>query len=161
AKALMDLKGSLRALGENSASATAGSQQLLKNTLRVKGDLYALHDVNVRYVELGYRHILARAQAVRTWLITVGILGACLTLFLGLYVHRAIAPRVRRLVAKVQRFREFCVNEKVIESGSDEIAILANALDAGFAAITAREREREEFLAIAAHELKTPITSIY
>jgi K+-sensing histidine kinase KdpD len=45
--------------------------------------------------------------------------------------------------------------------GRDDIGILANSLDAGFSAIAEREREREKFLAIAAHELKTPVTSIY
>jgi signal transduction histidine kinase len=162
ARSLMDLEGSLRALVESRAEGTADSRkQLLEKTLKVEEDLYALHDVNVRYAELSYQHILTHEQAVRNRLLAVGILGACLTLFLGLYVHRAIAPRVRRLVGKVERFREFGVNEKIIENGRDEIAILANALDAGFSAIAAREREREEFLAIAAHELKTPITSIY
>jgi signal transduction histidine kinase len=162
ASTLKDLERSLRALEESGAHIIADSRkQLLENTLKVKDDLYALHDVNVRYAKLSYQHILSRARAVRNRLLAGGILGTCLTLFLGLHVHRAIAPRVRRLVGKVQRFREFGVNEKIIESGRDEIAILANALDAGFSAIAAREREREEFLAIAAHELKTPITSIH
>jgi signal transduction histidine kinase len=60
----------------------------------------------------------------------------------------------------VNRFREFGVHEQIAETGKDEITVLAHALDSGFAAIAAREREREEFLAIAAHELKTPVTSI-
>jgi signal transduction histidine kinase len=48
----------------------------------------------------------------------------------------------------------------VLEQGRDEIAILANAIDAGLAAIATQDRERERFLAIVAHELKTPMTSI-
>jgi signal transduction histidine kinase len=48
----------------------------------------------------------------------------------------------------------------MLEEGRDEIAILGNAIDAGFAAIAARDREREGFLAIVAHELKTPMTSL-
>src|SRR5262249_11044894 len=93
-------------------------------------------------------------------LLTIGILGTALTLFLGMFVHHAIAPRIRRLVGKVNRFREFGVLEPIAETGKDEITVLAHALDSGFAAIATREREREEFLAVAAHELKTPITSI-
>jgi signal transduction histidine kinase len=75
-------------------------------------------------------------------------------------VHQAIAPRIRRLVKEVQRFKDLGVHQRVLEEGRDEIAILANALDAGFAAIAARDRDRERFLAIVAHELKTPMTSI-
>src|SRR5262249_4533444 len=44
--------------------------------------------------------------------------------------------------------------------GTDAIGVLANAIDAGFAAIANRNREREQFFSIAAHELKTPLTSI-
>jgi signal transduction histidine kinase len=90
----------------------------------------------------------------------IGILGLLGSLALGLHVRHAIAPRIRRLVQEVQRFKELGVHQRLLEQGRDEIAILANALDAGFAAIAAQDRERERFLAIVAHELKTPMTSI-
>jgi two-component system, OmpR family, sensor histidine kinase VicK len=48
----------------------------------------------------------------------------------------------------------------VVDRGNDEIAILANALDTGFSAIATRDQERNQFLAVVAHELKTPLTSI-
>src|SRR5262249_60816974 len=84
-----------------------------------------------------------------------------LTLMMGLLVRRAIAPRIRRLVGKVHQFRDLGVIDKIVDTGDDEIAVLGNALDAGFSAISARDRERDQFLAVAAHELKTPITSIH
>jgi K+-sensing histidine kinase KdpD len=102
-----------------------------------------------------------RRQRSRFWLLIIGVTGTALTLILGLLVRRAIAPRIRRLVEKVHRFRDLGVNEKVIDTGEDEIAVLGNALDSGFSAIAARDRERDEFLAVTAHELKTPITSIH
>jgi K+-sensing histidine kinase KdpD len=61
----------------------------------------------------------------------------------------------------VHQFRDLGVIEKIVDSGDDEIAVLGNALDTGFSAIAARDRERDQFLAVAAHELKTPITSIH
>ena len=42
----------------------------------------------------------------------------------------------------------------------DELAVLARALDVSFAANAARDQERERFLAVAAHELKTPLTTV-
>src|SRR5262249_55882057 len=63
ARAMVDLKSSLQALTKNSAAATVDSDEFLKNTLRVKDDLYTLHDVNVRYAKLSYQHVLIHAQA--------------------------------------------------------------------------------------------------
>jgi signal transduction histidine kinase len=80
---------------------------------------------------------------------------------MGLLVRRAIAPRIRRLVGKVHQFRDLGVVDKIVDTGDDEIAVLGNALDTGFSAIAARDRERDQFLAVTAHELKTPITSIH
>jgi signal transduction histidine kinase len=84
-----------------------------------------------------------------------------LTLVLGLYVRQAVAPRIKRLVAQVHRFRESGTFERMVDHGKDDIAVLAHALDAGFSSIATRERDREQFLAVAGHELKTPITSIH
>src|SRR6185295_4966830 len=61
----------------------------------------------------------------------------------------------------VRNFQETGKHERIGDTGHDDIAVLANALDAGFTAIASREREREQFLSIAAHELKTPVTSIH
>jgi hypothetical protein len=52
------------------------------------------------------------------------------------------------------RFRDLGVNEKVVDTGDDEIAVLGNALDTGFSAIAARDRERDQFLAVTATNLK-------
>src|SRR5262245_62504400 len=80
---------------------------------------------------------------------------------MGSLVRRTIAPRIRRLVDKVHRFRDLGVVDQIVDRGDDEIAVLGNALDTGFSAIAARDRERDQFMAVAAHELKTPITSIH
>jgi signal transduction histidine kinase len=116
--------------------------------------------VNVGFVDVENAAIERRSRRTYWWMSGVGLLGFVGSLALGLHVRNAIAPRVQRLVRQVQRFKELGVHERLLEQGRDEIAILANALDAGFAAIAARDREREHFLAIVAHELKTPMTSI-
>ena len=116
--------------------------------------------VQVAFVEVVNAAIDRRSTETHWWMSVIGLVGLLGSLALGLQVHRAIAPRIRRLVHEVQRFKELGVHQRVLEEGRDEIAILANALDAGFAAIAARDRERERFLALVAHELKTPMTSI-
>jgi signal transduction histidine kinase len=116
--------------------------------------------VQVAFVDVENAAIERRSAETYRWMSVVGLVGLLGSLALGLQVHRAIAPRIRRLVQEIQRFKELGVHQRVFEEGRDEIAILANALDAGFAAIAAQERERERFLALVAHELKTPMTSI-
>jgi two-component system, OmpR family, sensor histidine kinase MtrB len=116
--------------------------------------------VNVAFIDVENAAIERRSRNTSRWMLLVGLLGLAGALALGMHVHQAIAPRIRRLVKEVQRFKDLGVHERVLEQGRDEIAILANALDAGFAAIAAQDRDRERFLAIVAHELKTPMTSI-
>jgi signal transduction histidine kinase len=161
-KALADLERSIQTLKadqEDGEGAQAGHKQW-EHARQVRRNLAALYDVNLNYARLANQHVTSRTHASRNWLLTIGILGTGLTLLLGIFVHRAIAPRIRRLVTKINRFRDFGVHEQILETGKDEITVLAHALDSGFAAIAQREHDREEFLAVAAHELKTPVTSI-
>jgi len=122
------------------------------------GDLL---DVNIKYAEIANQQVAKSAHTSELVLLAIGLAGTVSTLLMGLLVRRAIAPRIRRLVGKVHRFRDLGVVEQIIDTGDDEIAILGNALDTGFSAIAARDRERDQFLAVTAHELKTPITSIH
>jgi signal transduction histidine kinase len=122
--------------------------------------LRRLLKVQVAFLHIENSAIERRSGETHRWMAAIGLLGLLGSLALGLHVHRAIAPRIRRLVQEVQRFKELGVHQRLLEQGRDEIAILANALDAGFAAIAAQDRERERFLGIVAHELKTPMTSI-
>jgi signal transduction histidine kinase len=161
-RALLDIEESLRTLkADEAGDSKAPLETRWSHARQLRRNLAALYAVNLDYTRLANQHVTDRTQRARNWLFTIGILGTLLTLLLGTFVQRAIAPRIRRLVTKVNRFREFGVHEQMIETGKDEISLLAHALDTGFAAIATRDREREEFLAVAAHELKTPITSIH
>jgi signal transduction histidine kinase len=126
----------------------------------LRAALRKLLRVNMAYVEVENAAIQGRSQQTYRWMVVVGLLGLLGSLGLGLHVHRAIAPRIRRLVDEVRRFQDLGIHRRVLEEGRDEIAVLAHALDAGFASIAARDRERDEFLGVVAHELKTPMTSI-
>ena len=102
--------------------------------------------------------------STRIRLLTMGLAGTVATLFIGLSLLRFMVPaikRLRRIVVHVRSFQETGVHDRIGDTGSDDISTLANAVDAGFAAIASREQERVRFLEIAAHELKTPMTAIY
>jgi signal transduction histidine kinase len=143
------------ALEDLSKGLDAGSGDKVRNALE------ALHGLNIRYAALENHYVMDRIKNGRRWVIFIGVGGTVLILILGLRVRSAVAPRIKRLVSQVRNFQETGKHERIADPGKDDIAVLANALDAGFAAIALRQQEREQFLSIAAHELKTPVTSIH
>src|SRR5262245_35405458 len=100
------------------------------------------------------------SQNGRQLVLASGIIGTLISLTLGVLVYHAVVPRSRMLIDRIRQFQDTGVHERIGNMGNDAIGVLANALDAGFAAIANRTREREQFFSIAAHELKTPLTSI-
>jgi signal transduction histidine kinase len=96
----------------------------------------------------------------RYWVLASGVIGALISLTLGVLLYHAVVPRARMLIDRVRQFQDTGVHERIGDMGNDPIGVLANALDAGFAAIANRTGEREQFFSIVAHELKTPLTSI-
>jgi signal transduction histidine kinase len=136
------------------------SDSLLANCERLRGALRELIEVNAAMADAALSHIEYNGRRTMILVLLLGIGSVFLAALLGLHVHRAIAPRIRRLVLKIRRFQEVGINEPANVQGPDEIAILANALDTSFEAIAARDQQRERFLATIAHELKTPLTTI-
>ena len=160
-RALQYFEESLGSLGDDDQSVPVTTESIRTQAPKVREALAALFNVNTQYAQIANELVTHHRHRSRLWLFTIGLTGTALTLTLGLLVRQAIAPRIRRLVGKVHRFRDLGVNEKITDTGDDEIAVLGNALDTGFSAIAARDRERDQFLAVTAHELKTPITSIH
>jgi len=161
--ALNDAGSSLQRIETRLASTGSDGQataSIEEDARDLRTALRRLLRVQVAFVEVENSAIHARSRENYWWMSIVGLLGLLGSFALGLQVHQAIAPRIRRLVQEVQKFKELGVHQRVLEEGRDEIAILANAIDAGLAAIETQERERERFLALVAHELKTPMTSI-
>jgi signal transduction histidine kinase len=119
-----------------------------------------LNLLNLRYVQIAYKAFERTHRQVTAFFFVVsGVSVLCATL-LGLSVRRAIGPRVRRLVEAVQAFRERGEVSPIGDRGADDLGLLARALDLSFRSIAARDAERERFLAVAAHELKTPLTTL-
>jgi signal transduction histidine kinase len=134
--------------------------QMLENVREMKRGLRMLLGTNVRFVAVDHELHEERANRARTYLVSIGVVAFVLTILLGLHIQNAIGPRITAMARKVRVFQETGDFTRTVSPGSDEIAVLANALDAGLSAIRERDREREKFLAVVAHELKTPLTSI-
>ncbi len=156
------LKAGETALPQQEAELLADLKSAIQTNqgYRIQQDLKGLYEVNVRYAVFANHSVMDRLKNSRIRLVVLGSAGIILTLFLGLRVRRAIAPRIQRLVQFVRRFQNGTY-EQISDSGTDDIAVLTNALNSGFSAIAWRQHEREEFMAVAAHELKTPVASIY
>jgi signal transduction histidine kinase len=122
--------------------------------------LVQLNQLNLRYVKIEYRAFERIHRAINTAFIGVSLAGIVLAGLLGLRVRQAIAPRVRRMVRAVERFREVGAYELIDDEGEDDLAVLAHTLGLSFRSIAGRDKERERFLAVAAHELKTPLTTL-
>ncbi|WP_437315774.1 sensor histidine kinase [Sorangium sp. So ce385] len=122
--------------------------------------LVRLNKINLRYMEVAYVAYEHNRQSIFLVFLAVGLGGITAASLFALAVRRAIVPRIRRMVAAVQRFRELGVYEPLGSLGDDELAVLAHTLNTSFKTIAERDKERDRFLAVAAHELKTPLTSM-
>src|SRR5262245_45517893 len=105
-------ENSIRGLREEDQSSNVSPDEIRAQAPKVREAIGALLDINAEYAEIANDLVLHRARTSRLWLLAIGSTGTVLTLTLGLLVHHAIAPRIRRLVAKVHLFRDLGVNEK-------------------------------------------------
>jgi hypothetical protein len=74
--------------------------------------------VQVAFIDVENAATEGRSRETYWWMSVVGLLGLFGSLALGLQVHQAIAPRIRRLVREVQRFKELGVHQRVLERGT-------------------------------------------
>jgi len=160
-------RNDLRRAGESDLSARESEVLTnLKKSLQtgtadnVRQNLALLHGVISNYAAFSSRYAEERQKSARNTLLATGLAATFITGSFGLFIFYTVVPRAKILVERTRQFMESGKHERIGHLGNDAIGLLANALDAGFSAISQREREREEFFAIAAHELKTPLTSI-
>ena len=85
------------------------------NITTLRQSLSTLLDVNIQYAKIGDDLTQIRTHSAKLWLLILTTIAVLLSILMGSYIHWTIAPRIRRLVAKVEKFREFGINEKIIE----------------------------------------------
>ena len=126
----------------------------------VTDTLVRLNLLNQRYVQVGYRKFERTHQWVAGAFFALSLAAIGGAVLLGFAIRRAIGPRVALMVAAVERFRNGFPLEPMDDSAGDDLAMLARTLNVSLRSIAERDKERERFLAVAAHELKTPLTTL-
>jgi signal transduction histidine kinase len=122
--------------------------------------LTRLELLNQRYVQIGYRAFERMHTRITLAFVLVSLGGIAAATWIGVSVRNAIAPRVAKMVHAIDRFRETGGYDPEGDDGDDDLARLDHALRLSFRTMIEREEERERFLAVAAHELKTPLTTL-
>jgi len=91
----------------------------------------------------------------------------CVAMIIAYFVARSISSPIRRMKEIAQRISKGQFGEKARIKSSDELADLAEALDAMAGELQVKierlrhlDRVRTDFVANVSHELKTPLTSI-
>ncbi len=79
----------------------------------------------------------------------------------ALVVQRYISNRLLALVATMKEVSNTGhYKESIADNGKDEISMLSNVFEDLMKQIMENQRRKDEFIGIASHELKTPLTSI-
>lgn len=100
-------------------------------------------------------------------LLVAFVIAALLTLIVSYFLARSITQRVERLRNATHEVAKGNYDVQVAATGNDEVADLAQSfntmtqsLDASQKEIRRQEERRRQFMADAAHEMRTPLTTI-
>src|SRR5690348_11418222 len=67
---------------------------------------------------------LHNSENGRYWVLASGVIGALVSLTLGVLVYHAVVPRARMLVDRVRQFQDTGVHERIGNMGNDAIGVL-------------------------------------
>lgn len=127
------------------------SQQIIDNNVIV-GTVFLESDLS----EL--KEIIQTKYELAVLLLFVAI---AFSFIVALVVQRYISNRLLALVATMKGLSKTGnYKESIADDGKDEISMLSNVFDDLMKQIMENQRRKDEFIGIASHELKTPLTSI-
>ncbi len=100
---------------------------------------------------------LGAITTLRSTLVLVGVQGWLLFLAVALGLARRLTQRTRKLTAAAQAMERGDLETTVPPMGTDEIGILADALEHMRAAVQVRERQLRAMVGGVAHEIRNPL----
>lgn len=153
--------------------------QVLFNTTRLRDERYPRVGEQPRGIEVrnnaeivGYLYVgqmlpgppqpgedsFFRDAGMRTVVFTALVFLAAI--FLGLLLTRHIVVPVKVLNAAARRVEEGALDVRVPDRRQDEMGDLARGFNAMTASLEAADRQRRQFIADSAHEIRTPVSLI-
>jgi signal transduction histidine kinase len=102
----------------------------------------------------------AAARVVRAALAPALLAGLAVALALAFLLARSLLKRLERLQDDAAALGTEGLRHEVTVGGSDEVAVVARALEDMRVRLVAEEASRQAFVSTASHELRTPLASL-
>ena len=104
--------------------------------------------------------VLSNVGLVRRSLLVAGALAILGATVLGYFAAWGLTRRLRSLEAAAERIADGDFEQPVVDTGSDEVAQLAAALDSMRERLAHLDHARRDFIQNASHELRTPLFAL-
>ncbi len=148
---------------------TATASGPVKKGSVVDGHSYAAvydHLPLVSDAEVTFAVFVSRSDVWPTDALVAGGLAAALViplilLVVGFAIARAIASRLERVVAPIERIGRGDFQQRVDLDSADEVGRLAKAVNGMAVHLQETEASKAEFLAMASHEMRTPLALMH
>jgi len=144
--------------------ATLNDQEYVytEKQLYVKSDIVNDHDRLGRVVlEVALTELIDTKAFEYKLAVTLFLIGLAFSFFVAFIIQAYISRRLLKLVDVMKAAGETGDYSKSIpDDGKDEISVLSRVFNNLMQQVSENQRRKDEFIGIASHELKTPLTSI-